>query len=72
VRSTLSSFSNLTLENFERLAGFAFLECLADAGDRGEARRLNRERPFVDVASVSPKYWRRSEWPTPRSGRRFL
>ena len=53
------------LEDVLRLPGLALLVRLADARDHAQARF---ERRFgaraATVSSVSPKYWRRSEWPT--------
>ena len=47
------------------LAGLALLLGLADAGDHAQARVRAHAGPAVRrSSSVSPKYWRRSEWPT--------
>ena len=48
-----------------RLAGLALLLRLADAQDRHAARpRAPRAPSAASAASVSPKCWRRSEWPS--------
>ena len=55
----------LAAEDVLGLAALALGLQLADARDHAQARRRARARVrCATVSSVSPKYWRRSEWPT--------
>ena len=62
-RDFVESAQALAAKNVIREAGFALFEHFADADDRDSPA----SRPILSlrftVSSVSPKYWRRSEWP---------